>query len=99
MRFVRGLAALLALLGLLVGIPVALVVFGGNPLPTDLSGQALQRAFFTPASDRVLLGILAVIGWLAWAGFVLSVAAEVANAASGRRLQLHLPRLPPWQQT
>ena len=63
MRFVRGLAALLALAGLLVGIPFALAVFGGNPLPDDLSGQALLRAFFAPASDRVLLGIVAVVGW------------------------------------
>lgn len=93
MRFVRGLAALLALVGLLVGIPVALVVFGGNPLPADLSGQALIRAFLTPASDRVLLGIVAVVGWLAWAGFALSVAAEIVNAASGRRVQLRLPGL------
>ena len=94
MRVVRGLAALLALAGLLVGIPVALAVFGGNPLPDDLSSQALVRAFFTPASDRVLLGIIAAVGWLAWAGFAVSVAAEIVNAASGRpRIQLRLPGL------
>ena len=94
MRVLRGLAALLALAGLLVGIPVALAVFGGNPLPNDLSSQALVRAFFTPASDRVLLGIFAAVGWLAWAGFAVSVAAEIVNAASGRpRIQLRLPGL------
>ena len=94
MRVVRGLAALLALAGLLIGIPVALAVFGGNPLPADLSSQALVRAFFTPASDRVLLGIIAAVGWLAWVGFAVSVAAEIVNAASGRpRIQLRLPGL------
>ena len=93
MRFLRGLAALVALAGLLAGIPVALVIFGGNPLPDDLSAQTLMRAFFAPASDRVLLGIVAVVGWLAWAGFVLSVAAEIVNLASGRRIQLRLPGL------
>ena len=52
MRIVRGIGALAALVVLLVGIPFCLVIFGGNPLPADLSWQAIGQSLLRPASDR-----------------------------------------------
>ena len=93
MRILRGIAALLALAVLLVGIPFCLAAFGGNPLPTGLSWEAAGQALLRPASDRVLIGIVAIAGWLVWAAFAASVVAEIANALPGRRVQLRLPGL------
>lgn len=90
---VRGLAALIVLLGLLVGIPAGLITFGGNPMPSSLSWDAVGQALLRPASDRALIGIVTIVGWLAWAAFAASVAAELVNTASGRRIQLQLPGL------
>lgn len=92
-RVLRGLAALIILVGLLVGIPVGLAVFGGNPLPGSLSWPAIAQALLTPASDQTLVGIVTILGWIAWAGFALCVAAELANTLSGRRIHLQLPGL------
>ena len=58
MRIARGLAALIILIGLLVGIPAALVAFGGNPLPGAWSWDAIGQALLRPASDRALIGIV-----------------------------------------
>ena len=86
MKIARGIAALVILLGLLVGIPAGLIAFGGNPLPTEWSAQAFGQALLRPASDRALIGIVTIIGWIAWAGFAVSVVAELLNALSGRRI-------------
>ncbi len=100
MRTARGLAALIILIGLLVGIPAALVAFGGNPLPDAWSWDAIGQALLRPASDRALIGIVTIIGWIAWAGFAASVVAEILNTMSGRsgrpgrrRIHLQLPGL------
>ena len=93
MRIVRGIGALAALVVLLVGIPFCLVIFGGNPLPTDLSWQAIGQSLLRPASDRALIGIVTIAGWLVWVALAASVVAEVVNALPGRRVQLRLPGL------
>jgi len=38
-RLLKGLASLLALVVMIVGVPVALTVLGGNPLPEQLGGR------------------------------------------------------------
>lgn len=96
MRILRGLGALIALAVLLAGIPVCLATFGGNPLPTDWSWQAIGQALLRPASDRALIGLVTIAGWIVWAALVASVTAEVLNALPGRRrrrLQLQIPGL------
>lgn len=92
-QVLRGLGALVLLALLLAGIPAALVVLGGNPFGVSQSWDSVARALLGPASDRVLVGIVTVIGWLAWAGFTLCVAVEAVNTMSGRRIRLRLPGL------
>ena len=68
-RLLRGLAALVVLAGLLVGVPVGLWVFIGWPLPHALpTWTQLARALTDPIPDQVLLDTLAVVCWLLWAG-------------------------------
>lgn len=79
MRTLKGLGALLVLLLLMVGIPAALILFAGNPIPTmpELQ-QALTGVDF---GGTFLLGtILPLIGWGFWASFVFSVLVEARAA-------------------
>ena len=82
MRFFRGLGALVALVVLLVGIPVGLIVFAGNPIP---SWDGLLRMLTTPDyGGHFLIGtILPIVGWLLWAffavGFVIEAGARVRS--------------------
>ncbi|MBN6749449.1 hypothetical protein [Micrococcus luteus] len=88
MRTLRGLGALALLLAMLIGIPVALIALGGNPIPDpDALRQALTGVDY---GGRVLMGtILPLIGWAAWASFAVSVVVElVAQARNVRAPQL-----------
>jgi len=96
-RLLRGLAALVVLVGLLVGVPVGLWVFIGWPLPHALPAWTqLGRALTDPIPDQVLLDTLAVVCWLLWAGLAVSVAVEVVAAVRGRAAR-RLPVLGPMQ--
>ncbi len=59
-RLLRGLGALLVLVALLVGAPLALIAWIGNPWPPG--GWSEVQLLTT----RTLYGALAVIGWAAW---------------------------------
>jgi len=95
----RGLLALLIMLALLVGIPVALWALRGNPLPdtgTDLSG--LLDRLTAPDKDGLLfLGALTWLGWFAWASFALTVFLEALSQLRGLPTP-HLPALGPQQR-
>lgn len=88
MRTLKGLAALVALTALVVGIPAALVLLAGNPIPTgpELS-QALTGIDF---GGSFLMGtVLPLIAWAFWASFVYSLVVELVCLA--RRVEV--PRL------
>ncbi|MBA3529137.1 MAG: hypothetical protein H0T91_07510, partial [Propionibacteriaceae bacterium] len=75
-RFLRGLAALLALVVGLAGIPTALILLAGNPVPAELSWTWATDALFTPDDGTVLVGLIGLIGWISWLLFAISVVAE-----------------------
>ena len=87
-RVLKGVAALLALVGLVVGVPLFLVQAAGWPLPGHLpSPQALGDALTrngVPA--EVIVNAVAVVIWIAWAQLVLSVAIEVVALVRHRQL-------------
>ena len=74
----RGLLALLVMVALVVGIPVALYALRGNPLPdTGTNLAALLETLTRPDDDGSLfLAALTWIAWLGWASFTLSMAVE-----------------------
>ena len=92
-RVLRGLGAFVVLLLVLAGVPWALVMLGGNPLPADLSWATVWQALFTPDDGTLLIGAITLVGWVAWLVFALSVLSELVALASHRRIRIRLPGL------
>ena len=93
----KGLAALTGILVILLAVPAALALFGGNPfeaLPSNLDGawDALTR----PDDGRLLIAVLTIAGWAVWASLAASLLVEIPAALRG----VPAPRLPglSWQQ-
>lgn len=95
MRFFKGLGALVALLVLLVGIPVGLIVFAGNPIP---SWDGLLRMLTTPDyGGHFLIGtILPIVAWLLWTffavGFVIEAGARIRHIKAPKIPAFSLPQ-------
>lgn len=77
----KGLLALLGMLLLVVGVPTALVLLVGNPLPTSAPSTDWLTA---PITADALISIVAVLVWLVWAHFVVCLIAEWRAARAGR---------------
>ena len=92
-RMLRGLGALALLLLGLVGVPAALVWLGGNPLPAASPGTAVREALLTPDDGTILVGLVTVVGWVAWLVFAVSVVSELVALLSRQRIRLSLPGL------
>jgi len=92
-RVLRGLASLLLLLVTLLGVPVALAVLGGNPLPATLSWDAVRHALLSPDDGTILIGLITVVGWAAWLVFMVSVVSELIALVTRQRIRITLPGL------
>jgi nucleoid-associated protein YgaU len=88
MRRLKALGAILVLLVLVAGIPLGMAATTGNPLHgwADLKVGDL--------TDAVLIDLLAVIVWLAWAQFAVSVMVEVGAAARHAQMPTRIPLVP-----
>ncbi|HEY5784771.1 MAG TPA: hypothetical protein VIT65_08335, partial [Microlunatus sp.] len=93
-RILRSLAGLVGVVAALVGIPVALWMLGGNPLPSTISFDAFRTALFTPDDGQLLIRLVTWVGWLAWLVFAVSVVAELVAQISGRSIRLPGLRVP-----
>lgn len=91
-QILTGLAALLILLALLVGAPIALAQLGGNPLPDELpTWSQITSTLMRPDDGGTLfVAILTIVGWFAWAAFAVPVVVEAIARLRGIRT----PRLP-----
>ncbi|MBQ1027411.1 LysM peptidoglycan-binding domain-containing protein [Micromonospora sp. C95] len=90
-RVLTGFGALVVLIGLLVGGPIALLAFAGNPLPDHVPTLAEIGTTLTSRDDgQLFLRALAIAGWFGWATFALSVLVELGAQAFDRPA----PRLP-----
>ena len=85
-RLVRAIGALIALAGLLVGVPLALATLVGRPWPRPMpSLDTVWRAIRAgDISDTTVIKALAVIVWIAWARLAVSVVIEVVARLGGR---------------
>lgn len=77
----KGLLALAGGLLLVVGVPVVLIYFVGNPLPTSLPDRSWLQADITASA---IINILAVLVWIVWAHFVVCLIAEFQALRAGR---------------
>ena len=93
MRLIRGLAALVVLVAGLVAVPVFLVVVVGNPLPSDLDGARLVGRLTRPDDGSILVGLVTIVAWIAWAVFAASVIVEIIAVLSRQRVRIRLPGL------
>jgi hypothetical protein len=85
-RAVRAAGSLLLLAGLMLGLPVALALLAGDPLPSGVPTVGdIGSALTSPDDGTLFLGVLAVVGWLAWAGFTGSVLLELLARLTRRR--------------
>lgn len=82
----RGLGALLVLLLLLVAPPIALALLVGWPLPSGVpSLSGIGDAAQSGIDDIVIVKVLALIGWVAWAQVAAAIALEAVALLQGRR--------------
>lgn len=84
---VKALLAIVVLLVLLVGVPLALARFLGWPFPDGSPSDWLQNEI----DVDTFIGILTVVVWLAWAQFAACVLVEVKAAISGVGLPSRVP--------
>jgi LysM repeat protein len=89
-RFVNGIASLIAIAAVLVGVPALLILVAGNPLPTPEQWSSMMS--FTPdyGSQIFLTKFIPCIAWLAWLLFAVPFLIELFGAVSG----WSAPRLP-----
>src|SRR5260221_6312212 len=81
----RGGTALLTLIVLVVGLPIALYGLGGDPLPHHIPAWHHVSALLLDRDNgAVFLGAVRDLSWIAWAAFTAAVAAEAQAALRGR---------------
>lgn len=90
-RLTRGLAALVALAALLIGAPLALSTWWGNPWPTG--GWAEIQL----ATTSTIVGAFVTLGWIAWALMTVCILAETIALATGKTAR-RIPFVLPGQQ-
>lgn len=81
----RKLGSLVVLLVLLVGTPIVLFRLGYYTRD--------RLNVWAPADFRVLLGLLTLAGWTAWAVFMLSAVVEAVRILTRGRIAIRLPGL------
>ena len=93
-RLLRALAALITLLAVVVGAPIALWTLGRGLLPAGVpSASEMWEGLTGRDTGAVFLGLLVVIGFIAWAVFTVCVVLEVAALLIGRRRAWRIPLL------
>lgn len=88
MKLIKALSSLLVLLALAVGVP-ALLVWLADPLV--LLQVQWPSALLRPDDGTVIVGVLGLIGWIAWAFLMLTVLMELANVVSRGAIRISLP--------
>lgn len=87
-RVAAAAAAVLTLVLLLLGVPWLLVCWGRV---TELVTVDWRTALLRPDDGRITLGLLSLVGWLAWALLALTTAGELLRTVSQGRIRFSLP--------
>ncbi|MFE7506714.1 LysM peptidoglycan-binding domain-containing protein [Promicromonospora sp. NPDC057488] len=91
MRRLKGLLALLVVVGVTVGLPFVLLAVGADPFQAGMPSAGSVVDLLTSRDDgSMFLVVLQVVAWLAWAFLALSILVELVAQLRGIRA----PRLP-----
>ncbi len=85
---IRGLAAFVLILVVLIGTPMLLIFIGATPWNVDWS--QLRMLLLSPDDGTVALILIGIVAWLAWAVMTFCLISEVIATVRGVRA----PRLP-----
>ncbi|WP_341729125.1 hypothetical protein, partial [Brooklawnia sp.] len=89
-RILRGITALIALVGVMVGMPLLLwAVRDVGTLHIEWTLSGLWRALLRPDDGTLFLALLKLAGWIAWAVLMTSVIVEL----TARIRQVRAPNL------
>ncbi len=90
-RRLSGLLATLTILGIIAGLPIALLNAGGNPFAQGLpSLDRVVAALTAPDDGSLLIVLITVVGWVTWAMLTSLIGLEILAALRGIRT----PKLP-----
>src|SRR5487761_734420 len=86
----RGLSALIALTAVTAGLPVALNLAAGSPLPHARPAlhQVAAALGRRDNGSTLFLAVVRYIAWAAWAAWTVSALGEVYGQARGRTIRL-----------
>lgn len=79
-RIIRGIGALIVLAIIYAGIPTALILFAGNPLPEDL-GRLVRPDI---GGNLLMTTWLPLLAWAAWAVFAVQAFLELLDQLRNR---------------
>ena len=86
-----GLAASVAVLGIVLGLPALFLAIGASPIPAHVPTlDGIKNALMAPDDGTLVLGLFKVIGWVAWAFMALSLVVE----AIARLRKVQAPQMP-----
>ena len=86
-----GLAASVAVLGIVLGLPALFLAIGASPIPDHVPIlDGIKNALMAPDDGTLVLGLFKVIGWVAWAFMALSLVVETI----ARLRKVQAPQLP-----
>ena len=84
-------AALLAILGIIIGLPTVLLAVGANPFAGGLpTFEAIKTALTSPDDGTLAVALIKIVAWASWGFLTLSILLEVLARLRGVRA----PRLP-----
>ena len=90
-RRLLGLLALLAIIGIIIGLPFTLLAVGANPFDGGMPTlEALKSALTSPDDGTLAVALIKIVAWGSWAFLTLSILLEVLARLRGVRA----PRLP-----
>lgn len=92
-RRLTGLAGAGGLIAIIVGLPALLLAIGAAPIPSAIPTWAeLRTSLLAPDDGSLLMGLLAVVAWMAWAFMTVTLITELVAQIRGVRAP-HLPGL------